>query len=187
MSSYRNNKPQRTCTEIYNNYRQYKPHLREDFNRKCGYSDCSDFWFGGSRTFHIDHFKPKSKFPELTTIYSNLVYCCSYVNIQKSDDEGDYIDPCDVDYNEHFERDNTGNILPKMESIQANYMFKKLKLYLKRYQIIWMLDELKAKKEKLGILIENTPDQELKERLAYTYYELDKAFTTYMYYLSLEQ
>lgn len=128
MGEFRNSSPKRTCIVKYNDYTRYKTFLRNDFNKKCGYSDCSDFWFVGVRTFHIDHFKPKSKFPQLKSEYGNLVYCCSYINIQKSNDIGHYIDPCNTDYNQHFERDNIGTILPKKGSIEANYMYKKLKL-----------------------------------------------------------
>ena len=60
---FRTDTPQRTCKKTFANYRSFKPYLRTDFRKKCGYTDCSDFWFGGPKTFHIDHFKPKSKFP----------------------------------------------------------------------------------------------------------------------------
>ena len=58
-------------------YGKYKSKLVEDFNGRCGYTDCNHLWFGGRRNFHIDHFKPKSKYPHLETKYSNLVYSCS--------------------------------------------------------------------------------------------------------------
>lgn len=185
IRDFRATPPKRTCTYVYSNYRQYKPHLREDFQKRCGYTNCSDFWFGGKRTFHIDHFKPKSKYPLLETEYRNLVYCCSYVNILKSDDEGDYLDPCDEDYNEHFERDNNGNIIPKSKSSGANYMYYKLKLYLKRYQIIWILDELSKKIDVLGEIIESQVDvtQDIKE----AYIELNLKFHKYRKFLSKEQ
>ena len=141
-NSFRSKQPKRICTKVYTNYRSYKPYIAEDFNHRCGYTDCSDFWFGGINTFHIDHFKPLKNHPKLKNTYSNLVYCCSYVNILKSDDEGTYLDPCDIDYNAHFERDSNGNIIPINTSVEAKYMHSRLKLYLKRYQIIWKLDQL---------------------------------------------
>lgn len=86
--------PKRTCTKNRANYNAYKTFLAEDFNHRCGYTDCSDYWFGGKRTFQIDHFKPESKYPELKNEYSNLVYCCSYVNRAKWDDDNpNYLDP----------------------------------------------------------------------------------------------
>jgi hypothetical protein len=184
---FRNNNPKRTCKKSYSDYKKYKSFLREDFNRRCGYTDCCDHWFGGAKTFHIDHFKPKIKYPSLVTSYSTLVYCCSYVNIQKADDEGKYLEPCDVDYNDHFERDDVGNILPKASSPQAMYMYTKLKLYLKRYQIIWMLEKVYERKIILGKLIENSSNNGVKNSLCQLYYELDKIFMEYYKYLSSEQ
>lgn len=183
--NFRIDTPKRTCVKTYANYRNFKPYLRTDFKLKCGYTDCSDFWFGGSKTFHIDHFKPKSKFPELETSYSNLVYCCSYVNILKSDDENEYLDPCNVNYNEHFERDNDGNIFAKKESARAVYMYKTLKMFLKRYQIIWMLDKLIEKIDLLGDVIEKNPN--ISDDIRNEYVNLNLEFHKYRKFLSKEQ
>lgn len=90
MMNFRDKQPIRTCVKKYANYKSYKPYLAKDFFNRCGYTDCSDFWFGGMNNFHIDHFKPWKKYPQnplLKTDYQNLVYCCSYVNILKSDDQ----------------------------------------------------------------------------------------------------
>ena len=162
--SFRAKAPTRTYSgKELSDYRGYKSFLEKDFNERCGYTDCYQFWFGGRRNFQIDHFKPKSKHGDLETKYSNLVYSCSYVNRAKSDDIGDYIDPCDTDYNEHFYRDSSGNIFPKSTSASAKYMYKKMKLYLKRYAIIWMLDQLEQRMFKLQELIEATGDKDAKE------------------------
>lgn len=155
MNTFRDHSPKRTCSKVYKNYRDYKPYLAADFANRCGYTNCPDTWFGGIDNFHIDHFVPWKKYPELPNLetdYSNLVYSCSYVNISKSNDEGQYLDPCDEDYNKHFFRDTYGNIIPHAQSAKAVYMHKKLKLYLKRYQIIWMLDKLEAKLQELSEL-----------------------------------
>lgn len=186
-SKFRHNNPTRTCTKTYANYRNYKPFLASDFNSRCGYTDCPDFWFGGKNTFHIDHFKPFSKNPALATDYQNLVYCCSYVNILKSDDEGDYLDPCNIDFNEHFERDSDGSIVPKVSSKEANYMFTKLQLGLTRYRLIWKLEEMREKKTKIKEAIENSKNQERRLELLEIYYELDTEFTKYLDYLSSNQ
>lgn len=164
-------------------YRHYKDYLAIDFNERCGYTDCPHFWFGGKRNFQIDHFKPQSKHPELETKYLNLVYSCSYVNRAKSDDVGDYIDPCDADYNQHFYRDNLGNIFPKENSQPAKYMYKKLKLFLKRYGIIWMLDQLEQRMFKLQELIEATDNDEAKA----LFVEIGMKYSNYKRYLRAEQ
>lgn len=186
-SSFRYHVPSRKCTKVYKSYRKYKKYLAEDFNRRCGYTDCPDFWFGGKNTFHIDHFKPFSKNPTLETEYSNLVYCCSYVNILKSDDEGDYIDPCDVDFNDHFDRDNDGVIVPKPGSKQANYMFNKLQLGLRRYSLIWKLDEMYGKMVKLHHQINDPKNAGIKNDLKILNSDLSEEFITYLKYLKTEQ
>lgn len=186
-SNFRDTPPKRNCTKVYTNYRSYKKYLAEDFNHRCGYTDCSDYWFGGTNSFHIDHFKPWKKNPHLKTVYSNLVYCCSYVNILKSDDEGTYIDPCDVDYNKHFERDSNGNIISKDTSTEAKYMHSRLKLYLKRYQIIWKLDKLLLNMKKLQNAIKDPKNSAIKQDLKNLHSDLATELTDYIEYLKTNQ
>lgn len=185
VNKFRLSHPKRTCTKTYKSYRSFKKYLVIDFNSRCGYTDCPDFWFGGKNTFHIDHFKPKTKNPKLETEYSNLVYCCSYVNISKSDDEGDYLDPCDVDYNECFERKTDGSIVPI--TIEAKYMFKNLKLGLNRYKIIWMLDSLYLRMKKVKGLIEKEKNEKLKNSLLISQGELANLLVDYLDYLTVRQ
>lgn len=181
---FRNKAPRRSYSgDELANYRSYKDFLEADFNQRCGYTDCHQVWFGGKRTFQIDHFKPVSRHPELETKYFNLVYSCSYVNRAKWSDVGDYIDPCDTDYNQHFYRDSLGNIFPKPDSLSANYMYKKLKLFLKRYGIIWMLDQLEQQMFKLQELIEATGNAEAKE----LFVEVGIKYNNYKKYLRAEQ
>ena len=162
--NYRDTPPARSYAgKELKDYKGYKDSLEKDFSQRCGYTYCQQDWFGGKRNFQIDHFKPKSIHPELETKYSNLVYSCSYVNRAKSDDLGIYLDPCDVDYNEHFYRNELGNIYPIETSDSAKYMYRKLKLYLKRYGIIWMLEQLEIRMAILRELIERTGDEEAKE------------------------
>jgi hypothetical protein len=185
-SNFRNNHPIRTHKKSEANYRRYKPYLAKDFFNRCGYTDCRDFWFGGKNNFHIDHFIPWKTYPDkpnLKTDYSNLVYACSYVNILKSNDEGAYIDPCNVDFNEHFSREADGTIIPNSKSEEATFMYRKLKLHLRRYQIIWMLDAILEKKKLLLEVITRTNEENLKD----LYIEMDSLFTYYLEYLGVEQ
>lgn len=182
---FRTTAPKRTCNKKYSNYRKYKSHLRSDFNKRCGYTNCPDFWFGGPSAFHIDHFKPTSKYPELESEYSNLVYCCSYINILKSNDEGGYLDPCDTDYNKHFERDNEGYIYPKKDSKKAAYMYHTLQMYLRRYQIIWLLDELTQRIDKLDDIIDN--NKNVSNAIKNAYFDINRKFHKYRRFLSVEQ
>ena len=167
-------------------YRKYKEFLRTDFNKRCGYSDCPEIWFGGKSNFHIDHFLPKSKHPQLECQYSNLIYSCSFINIAKSDDEGQYLDPCEIDYNDHFERDELGNIIPKTESEQAEYMIRKLKMYLKRYGIIWMLENLRDKISQIDKVIKRTIESESRHNLLQLSHELSIEFQKYLAYLEID-
>lgn len=157
---FRTYTPKRTYNKKFANYHKYKPYLEADFCKKCGYTGCSQMWFGGKRTFQIDHLKPESKYPELINKYSNLVYCCSYVNRAKWDDDSpNYLDPCDVDYNLHFERDTNGFIVAKTK--QGKYMLEHMHLNLFRYALIWNLDRLTERIKKLEKV--GNPSQEIKD------------------------
>lgn len=187
---FRTKSPVRTCQVKYKVYGSYKPFLAKDFNNRCGYTDCPDFWFGGRGNFHIDHFIPWKKYPakpSLKTDYNNLVYCCSYVNILKSDDETAYLDPCNVDYNNHFSRSLHGEIQPNKSSAKALYMYSKLKLYLKRYQIIWMLEQLFQKMELINEAIGKTYNEKHKNELKIAMADLACLMLEYKKYLSENQ
>ena len=189
-NKFRENLPVRTFTRTYAKYSQYKQYLAKDFFNRCGYTDCYDFWFGGVNNFHIDHFIPWKNYPAqptLKTDYQNLVYCCSYVNILKSNDETNYIDPCNNDFNDHFIRDKIGNIIPNTNSVQAQYMYQKLKLFMRRYQIIWMLDKIDTKMQQLKLAIEKTSNEKLKQELLITNGELGMLMSEYLNYLKKNQ
>lgn len=190
VNKFREKPPLRQYNGTYQNYQRYKPHLASDFFNRCGYTDCPDFWFGGKNNFHIDHFvpwKPYPNLPNLKTDYQNLVYCCSYVNILKSDDEGNYIDPCNEDFNQHFSRDKLGNIIPDPNSVRAKYMYKRLKLFMKRYQIIWTLDNIHNKMILLAKKIEKTADSDKKRDLLVVMGELGIEMAKYLEYLKGNQ
>lgn len=187
MFPFREHFPKRTCLSTYANYRQFKAELAADFSNRCGYTNCHDFWFGGQDNFHIDHFVPWKKYltinPGLKTAYSNLVYSCSYVNILKSDDEGQYLDPCQEDFNEHFTRDQHGMIVANPQSSKAVYMHKRLKLYLRRYQIIWMLDKLNSLIDNLLLLKDAGKTPEEKAEVNEMIVEVVSIYQNYKKYL----
>ena len=187
--SFRTTAPFRTYSgPVLTPYRKYKEQLALDFRRRCGYTDCPDFWFGGVKAFHIDHFKPKSKYAHLECAYPNLVYACSHVNQAKSaDDAVHYLDPCDVDYNEHFGRDADGNIIPLPGSHQADYMYTKLKLYLQRYGIIWTLETLEAKLGELRTLLKRVTDPTVRSELLEQHLIVTDKFFEYKAYLAANQ
>lgn len=66
-----------------NDYKKYKPALREEFAYACAYCQTREPELGGSQSFHIDHYMPKNQFPELVCSYENLVYACRNCNQYK--------------------------------------------------------------------------------------------------------
>lgn len=155
MKPFREADPQRACKSKYASYQAYKVYLRKDFRKACGYCDDTDVYCGGKNAFHIDHFRPLKHFADLEVDYTNLVYACSYCNIAKSDDwpclgtnhtyqNGcGYIDPCDPEFINHFEREDDGRIKPKTDV--GKYMYHRLKLGLRRHELIWLLRQLQQK------------------------------------------
>ncbi len=70
-------------------WRNFIDELRQAFAGICGY--CEEFDKG-----EVDHFRPKSTFPDLVYEWSNWIFACHTCNQAKSDKwptEG-YIDPC---------------------------------------------------------------------------------------------
>lgn len=151
-SSVQKTKPQRTCTNVYTRYTSFKPYIREDFNKRCGYCDDLDVYHGGSRGYQIDHFKPYSivRFLALKEEYSNLVYSCPFCNRAKSnkwEDSNGFIDPCSENYDNHLERNSRGQI--KYKSEQGKYIHSNLNLHLKRHELLWMIEKIIQQKEEL--------------------------------------
>jgi len=145
-------KPNRTCKLTYASYTSFKPHIRVDFNKRCGYCDDLDVYHGGSRGYQIDHFKPHSitRFSALKEEYSNLVYSCPFCNRAKSnkwEDTDGFIDPCDEEYDNHLERNDRGQI--KATSERGKYIHKNLNFHLKRHVLLWMIEKIIQQKEEL--------------------------------------
>ena len=58
------------------------------------------------------------------------------------------IDPCTKEYYKHLDQDEeTGNIIFKTEL--GKYMYNKMKLYLRRHSVIYMMDKLYLKQREL--------------------------------------
>lgn len=119
----------------FRDYTKYKPWLREDFKYACVYCTVHEGEFGGFHSFHVEHFKPKSKFPELIIEYTNLLYACWKCNSLKGEDwpsdnplksgKG-YLDPCRYDYEKYFILNNDGILVGKNKA--ATYMIERLHL-----------------------------------------------------------
>ncbi|EKD86163.1 MAG: hypothetical protein ACD_37C00436G0003 [uncultured bacterium] len=205
MKPFRDKHPRRTYVgPARTHYRDYKADLERDFNGRCAYTDCSHIWWADG--FHIDHFAPKKpkvtnparlqSFQDREHVYENLVYACPQVNRAKGndwpsedpnvsivDDHG-YFDPCS-DFNLYFERTDGGGILPKDYPV-ANYMWKKLRLYLKRYELYWRIEQIIIRMRELERLRSslNLPSAmrtEVLESIA----DLTAEYTKYLSYLDV--
>lgn len=181
INIFRRQEPKRSNVSKRSDYKNYKSDLAKDFHNRCGYTDCPDTFFGGQDNFHIDHFYPwkRAEKPEEAKLdYNNLVYCCSYVNILKSNKIGPFSDPCNVDFNKLFYRDNFGNICPCKNNESAKYMYYTMKMYMMRYGVIWQLEQAKIRILKLAKLIrqrENVSNSSsVLVDLIEMYYELEK-------------
>lgn len=205
MKEFRDRHPVRSASvPTRTDYRDYREQLAADFNNRCGYTDCHHRWFGVK--FHVDHFAPqhpdvpdekKQAFKSLSNDYSNLVYACPQVNIAKSNDWASdlptepildgkgYLDPC-MNFNEHFYRTDGGGILPKEGDVVALYMWKKLKLYLRRYEIYWRLELLYTNLKKLKAIREANLDARELSEINAAMADLAAELVCYLEYLGMD-
>jgi 5-methylcytosine-specific restriction endonuclease McrA len=80
-------------------YSDWKEILAEEGFNQCVYCAIPDACFGGIRNFHVEHYRPKSKFEKLENDIKNLFYACAICNTFKGDDwpgepEKDFFAPC---------------------------------------------------------------------------------------------
>lgn len=150
--------------EQFHTNKANKQHLVIDFKHRCAYCNDLDVYGGGYRAYHVEHFAPKEKFPELRFDYDNLLYACPWCNRAKWDawpsadpkinvvgDEG-FIDPCTEEYDKHLKRLPSGSIM--WTTPLGKYMYGALHLYLKRHEIVHNVDKLKQKRDELKVSID---------------------------------
>lgn len=93
-------------------WHDWKQIIADHCGGQCVYCAISEGRFGGIRNFHIEHFRPKVKFPKFENDISNLYLACAVCNVLKCDDWPDepvadhslaaYPDPSLADYNTLF-------------------------------------------------------------------------------------
>tara|TARA_B100000378_G_scaffold278726_1_gene283115 strand:+ start:3738 stop:4346 length:609 start_codon:yes stop_codon:yes gene_type:complete len=189
----RTNLPKRSDVAPRNSYREYRAELRHDFFGSCGY--CGDDDERVDRiTFHIDHFAPKSVFPDLALSYGNLVYACRFCNVGKSnhwigsdpatanDGVRGFVDPCTEEYENHLERLPSGQIVGKSEL--GKYFAKRLKLHLLRHELLWQARRARRLREQVEELLQELErrgydDSSEHHKLLKRYRELNKAIENY--------
>ena len=123
------------------NYTHWKSQLAKEGGYQCVYCAIHEGRFGGQRNFHIEHFRPRSRFSHLENDYNNLFYACSICNSYKSNDwpaepceelnRAAYIDPSRFDYNGVF---GIQGYLVTSTLVSSRYMIERL--YLNRPQLI---------------------------------------------------
>lgn len=89
----------------------YRPFVRQDFSECCAYCLLHELLAAGAGNFELDHFRPKSLFPDLADDYFNLFYSCHVCNQYKgatwpsadlSKEGFGYLDFCRESFGEHF-------------------------------------------------------------------------------------
>lgn len=157
----------RKSPKIYADYHAYKESLKEDFHGRCGY--CDDHERFTEVPFQIDHFVPKAIMKNITeNDYNNLVYSCRRCNRSKWDkwpsgdekihhnDKEGFIDPCDELYDQQFERNSRGEIIPVTEL--GRWMWEELNLDNAAHRIIWTLTQIRKTLEEVKQLPGATDD-----------------------------
>lgn len=97
-------------------WQDWKQHIADDCGARCVYCAINEGRFGGIRNFHVEHYRPKSRFPQLENDICNLYLACAVCNVLKCDDwPGEpcddhrspaYPDPAKCDYNKLFTVDS---------------------------------------------------------------------------------
>jgi hypothetical protein len=80
-----------------------------------------ELWAGGEENFELDHFRPRSLFPERTGDFYNLYYACHPCNHLKADrwpppaleaTGVTFVDLCQDNFDDHFEPPADGRWTP---------------------------------------------------------------------------
>ena len=110
--------------DLVNHWRDFRDELSNRFFGKCGY--CERRCDGTATVPTVDHFRPRSRFPELTYEWTNWVFSCARCNEEKANrwpDSG-FVDPCAVPLDERPESyldfdDRTGEVIAQAGLTQA--------------------------------------------------------------------
>jgi hypothetical protein len=121
----------------YSQPESYQPWLRDEFSFRCVYCLIREQWGRVTGEFDVEHFRPQAIYPELATVYDNLLYACGRCNGAK----GDRVvpDPCEA------LTANQVRLLPdgsfEGRSSEALSLIAKLGLnspQMKRWRLIWI-------------------------------------------------
>lgn|GEM_PF-2396820 len=118
-------------------WHDWKQVIADDCEGRCIYCAIAEARFGGIRNFHIEHFRPRVRFPDLEDDIRNLYLACAICNVLKCDDwPADpiadhsipaYPDPSLVDYNSIFELvPNTHEV--SSSTVAGTYVIRRMAL-----------------------------------------------------------
>ena len=80
-------------------WREFRPALGSRTNNICWYCErqCDTRAESGGRSPTVDHFRPRSRFPQLAYEWSNWVFSCYACNVENKGDrwpDSGFVDPC---------------------------------------------------------------------------------------------
>lgn len=137
-----------------NDYTKWKEQIAAECFNQCVYCAIHEQPWGGIDNYHIEHYKPKSIFPNLELDICNLYYACPICNRFKSNDwpadpavdlsNISYPDPSKTDYSTIFAPDDS-NFTISGRNTAANYVVERL--FLNRPQLIYERRERMLKQE----------------------------------------
>ncbi|QMU27695.1 HNH endonuclease [Adhaeribacter radiodurans] len=140
-------------------YSEWKEQIASECFHQCVYCSIHEAQFGGINNYHIEHYKPQSKFRHLENDICNLFLACPICNKFKSDDwpcDSDdlnkvcYPDPSKTNYNSIFEANSDFRLVGKFTA--SRYLITRL--FLNRPQLIFERRE-SVLRYKCSKLIEN--------------------------------
>jgi uncharacterized protein (TIGR02646 family) len=153
--------------EIRGGYSSFRPHVRNDFQRQCAYCLFLELLAAGEENFELDHFRPKSLFPEHAQNFYNIYYSCHPCNHLKRDlwpskdmeQRGlGFVDLCKDEFDMHFRLRSDG----RLEGLTAAARFSIDALRLNRAHLVRLREIL----SQFGIEMHNKRvSQEQYERL----------------------
>lgn len=117
-------------------HEQIRQGLKDMFSSKCAYCESEIEYVAYP---HIEHFKPKSLYPEFCFSWENLMLACPRCNHEKRDffpqenEGGPFINPTREDPNDFFlfeydQETGTANVIPKENSPRASVTIERIGL-----------------------------------------------------------
>lgn len=173
---------------LFSNYKSYRQYLRIEFEHRCVYCSIRESELGGSKSFHIDHYRPKKKFPNRIVDYLNLFYSCRDCNAYKGDFwpslwqkcQGHFIlNPCDHDIDKHLDCSGK-NWVAKSSTGSWHLNYLKLNSPLKinkresREIFLSMISKLEQQKQELQIYLHKLENNESQCEIQQKIFQIQK-------------